>query len=1031
MALTATQFTLLCVIGIILLARPAHAFGAGNIGSTSKIEGENWRHGDLEDILLTLVASKAMGGKKFSKLDVKRVYFGNWLRDYSQAVDVGTVKNVSAEAIRIVLWILGFMSFGYGTKEFEVTTERLGCYRPEEHIDNPKDYADNEDARDYDPRLRGPIDERRELAIDPELGLKAYIASENLGIDTSAGLVRKLFGRCIELGRMYGRNKNKADLHEALRLLGTGCHCLEDFSAHSNFVELALIELGERDVFPHVGRNCAVRLRGARSPVYPLVTGTFGGVDFLHSVTGEFDDKVTQSEIQELQGTLQNAQSQGGDTSALQDLLNKLPDGVFGGKDEAGKADELKMNAAQNQMQQTRVTPRQPEEWLQYIQEAQRQIYPIIEWHDEIPIIPDIIEGVQEQVNMFVFSLIAPFMLPIINQIKNELNTGSSTIIQSSLDKQHIVFSDDDSSDPTHSMLSKDHFSNVLNEPAGKIAGQVLKWVVPQIVQAWDDERIDVNQTLNRIIRGVFHHPALRRVGDDGAADGRALMFGIVERWWSEKSEREKDGLRDQLSRDGVEEGRNHKPGVKDHGHGSAKKIGMPNAFTIEHPGAPGGLGNLGSAGFVGVPGGNQATQQIGQFAGEAVGGGALGDIVGGLTGGLASAVSAGVMQGISGETPQTYGRNNRGDEDQYSGRPTSGNYGQPQYGRTDNRQGGYRQQSPRRGGGYSESRQEQQYSGGYGSESRRFDPSDTSSSGHRVFQSSNVDRNEHGVPTNMAPGYGSQRLQHVRDDDSNTSSYGRRRNDDDDNQERTSYGRRQGRGDDDDDNVRSSYGRRNDDDDDNTRSSYGRRTDESDGYGRRTDTESHNQGGYGRQTESSGYGSTRTRRDNDDDGNETFGSGGYGARRQQPESTGYGRREESGYESNTRYGQQDESYSSSGFGGGRSRTDEYDSNSGIGGGYGRSEGYGTQRSEGYSGREDRSEQYGRRSGGYGESESYGQSGGYGGRRRGGDDDDDNERIHPGGFPQDDDDDNERRGYGGNQYGRQEGYGSRRRDYDD
>ena len=31
------------------------------------------------------------------------------------------------------------MSFGYGTKEFEVTSERLGCYRPEEHIDNPKD----------------------------------------------------------------------------------------------------------------------------------------------------------------------------------------------------------------------------------------------------------------------------------------------------------------------------------------------------------------------------------------------------------------------------------------------------------------------------------------------------------------------------------------------------------------------------------------------------------------------------------------------------------------------------------------------------------------------------------------------------------------------------------------------------------------------------------------------------------------------------------------------------------------------------
>ena len=131
--------------------------------------------------------SRAAGGKKFSKLDVKRVYFGNWLRDYSQAVDVGTVKYVSAEAIRLLIWVLGFMvsrgslrsslssdglfqSFGYGSKEFEVTYDRLGTYAPTEHIDNPKDYADNLDARKYDRRLRGPVDERRELAINPQTG---------------------------------------------------------------------------------------------------------------------------------------------------------------------------------------------------------------------------------------------------------------------------------------------------------------------------------------------------------------------------------------------------------------------------------------------------------------------------------------------------------------------------------------------------------------------------------------------------------------------------------------------------------------------------------------------------------------------------------------------------------------------------------------------------------------------------------------------------------------------------------------------
>jgi hypothetical protein len=34
---------------------------------------------------------------------VKRVYFGNWLRDYSQAVDVGSLKGVSAPTIRILV----------------------------------------------------------------------------------------------------------------------------------------------------------------------------------------------------------------------------------------------------------------------------------------------------------------------------------------------------------------------------------------------------------------------------------------------------------------------------------------------------------------------------------------------------------------------------------------------------------------------------------------------------------------------------------------------------------------------------------------------------------------------------------------------------------------------------------------------------------------------------------------------------------------------------------------------------------------
>lgn len=228
--------------------------------------------------------------------------------------------------------------------------------------------------------------------------------------------------------------------------------------------------MGERDVFPHVGRQTQVRLQGAQQSVYPLITGTFGGVDFLHSVMGEFDDKATQSEIQELEGTMQNSGQ--ANTSVLQELLNSVPSGLFGGKDQAGKVDELQSNATAAQMSQMRVSPRQPEAFTRQMQEIVKQIYPVIEWHDElmqsiseaiekIPVLPDLIENIENELNVFVFSLIAPFVLPIISQIKTELNTGSSEIIQSSQDKQLIVFHDDHCSDPTHSMLSKDHFSNV------------------------------------------------------------------------------------------------------------------------------------------------------------------------------------------------------------------------------------------------------------------------------------------------------------------------------------------------------------------------------------------------------------------------------------------------------------------------------------------------------------------------------------------------------------------------------------------
>ncbi|MBE3044328.1 hypothetical protein IMZ48_17530 [Candidatus Bathyarchaeota archaeon] len=187
-------------------------------------------------------------------------------------------------------------------------------------------------------------------------------------------------------------------------------------------------------------------------------------------------DKLTQNEIEELEGTLENTSQQ--DTSLLRDLLENIPSGIFGGENESEKVQEIQANAssAQEEMQ---VSPKEPEEFTRYVQDIFKQIMPAIEWHDglvkninnatdKIPILHKIMEQLSEELSTFIFSVIAPFILPVLRQIRSEMKTGSDEIIASSEKEQHVVFNDDSSTDPTHSMLAKDHFSNVsLVEPAG------------------------------------------------------------------------------------------------------------------------------------------------------------------------------------------------------------------------------------------------------------------------------------------------------------------------------------------------------------------------------------------------------------------------------------------------------------------------------------------------------------------------------------------------------------------------------------
>ncbi|KAL2213900.1 Het-C-domain-containing protein [Sarocladium strictum] len=580
---------------LALLPGKAAAFGAGNIPSIAQVEGHNWRHGDIEDMLTTIAF---LNGKKWTSMLIKRVYFGNWLRDYSQAVDVGSLKGANAATIRILVWVLSFMAHGYATEEFEVTEERLGVYRPEEHIDNPLGYADGEDARKFDSRLRGPVD-RIETEIDPRTGMKNYISNESGNWATSAGYLRYSFARAIHFGRLYtsgSKSGKDEDLCEALRCLGQALHCMEDFSAHSNYCELALRELGYHNVFPHCGRDSEIRIQGKK--LYPLVTGTFGAVDFLHSVIGEANDHFTQSEVDEVDIALKNAEgsrSGGGGSSSNSrglfgiggsssssggdfiGLLSKLP-GVGG--DLASQARSLQDSSeSQERENQARGDGTRARDNVNQVPgmspdfdpvKTAGRIYPILQFRDKIvktisrgiakvPGLEKLLDHISETLTAFILGLLAPFLRPIIQAVSKQLKNGSSGIITASARSQLEPWTDPKCTDPTHSMLSKDHFTNVLNSCAGRVAATVLQYTVPRVLYAWENPGVPVDEVVNDVLR-AFHHPALRSERIEIQRD----MFKTVKAWADEHPRRNQiDRI---LNSESVKNHKNHILNQQHHG---------------------------------------------------------------------------------------------------------------------------------------------------------------------------------------------------------------------------------------------------------------------------------------------------------------------------------------------------------------------------------------------------------------------------------------------------------------------------------
>ncbi|KAI1181559.1 heterokaryon incompatibility Het-C [Nemania serpens] len=560
------------VLCLLILVPQASAFGAGEVPVASEFKGYVWRHGDIGEVLQFLPSS-FVTNHRFTQLERKQIYFGNWLRDFSQVIDTTLLENVDESILRAIVAVMAFLEFGFATDEFEVTRERLGCYTHVEHIDNPAGYVD--DAKEIDERLRGPVDPK-ELEIDPKTGMKNYIANSGQGWPTSAEYIRGQLEKSIELGRLKRNSSAKKDSYIHL---GAALHTIEDFSAHSNFIELCLHELGEDQVFPFVGDACRVeaphRLWKHKKNVAPLVTGTFGMLDIFHSLLGEADDMAILQSKGSL-GELEKKLNYGG--TAFEQLYGLIKSAIEvisnGGNGDNPLLKQLEtvgliFNKAKENVPDIAINSTSPSPLWQAIEPAFYLHDRMLKWMQESAQESGEIGADEsrsqlgDQTNMLIFQFLTVIVESAVKELRNAVKAAKEKVDEEAAKSSSAAVYQDGSSasDPSHSDLSKDHFSNVLNQVAGLVATTTTNWTTQQVVRCWDDPTIDADKTIDDILT-ILHHPSFPK----RKTVIQKHMFNEVKKWWERTSTDEKDRLRRQLTRESVQERghENHELTLKD-----------------------------------------------------------------------------------------------------------------------------------------------------------------------------------------------------------------------------------------------------------------------------------------------------------------------------------------------------------------------------------------------------------------------------------------------------------------------------------
>ena len=246
-------------------------------------------------------------------------------------------------------------------------------------------------------------------------------------------------------------------------------------------------------------------------------------MDFVASVLGEAGDHLSSASVSDLDDEIKRSQtsSRSGNKSSvdnLRDLIIQL-DGYSSKvtsfrSGSGGSSGSRSLNRDLDDINNLRSTSRDPNQMSP--QELHATLWKILTFRDrisktieatidKIPGLNALVEKISNSIAVFVYSTVEPFVKPLVEQAKEVIGKGSNQIMQRA--DQLEVFDNPNASDPTHSMLSKDHFSeeDVLNNPCGNLARIITVYSVKQIVEGWGNDS-NPHKVIDDILQ-CLHHP--------------------------------------------------------------------------------------------------------------------------------------------------------------------------------------------------------------------------------------------------------------------------------------------------------------------------------------------------------------------------------------------------------------------------------------------------------------------------------------------------------------------------------------------